>query len=110
MTTFDEAFAYIANEATEEQIRAIFHVGNARIKNLRAVTAAANIANLSPGTTVRLQNLKPKYLNGLTGTVQAVEGDKVRVKLDDVSALQAGRYVSFDHTLSAPASTVAIVD
>lgn len=109
MTTFAEVLAFVGNEATDSQVRAIWDAGNARMKHVRSLAAAENLGNLQPGQTVRLQGLKPKYLNGLTGTVQAIEGSRIRVKLDDVSALAAGRYVQFDHTLLAPASAVSLV-
>lgn len=109
MSNFAEFLSYMATSATESEVRAVFEVGNQRLKTIRTVTAAENLASLQPGQVVRLGGLKPKYLNGLTGTVQSIEGSRVRVKLDDVSALTASRYVGLDHTLLAPASTVTLV-
>lgn len=110
MTTFSDVVAYVTNEATESEARALFDTVNSRLKALRAATAAENIANLKPDANVRLGGLKPKYLNGLTGSVVSIEGTRVRVKLDDQSYRTAGRYANpLDHTILAPASTLTLV-
>lgn len=110
MTTFNDVLAYVTNEATENESRALFDAANARIKALRTATAAENIANLQPGATVRLTNLRPKYLAGLVGEVVGVEGNRVRVKLDEATARGARRYVSpLDNTILAPAAAVTLV-
>lgn len=46
---------------------------------------------LSPGTRVRVRNIRPKYLNGMIGTVvHFPEGQRVAIKWDYPG--QAGRY------------------
>lgn len=107
MTTYSDVLNYMSNQATESEARALFDAANARLKVLRAATAAQNIASLTPDTRVRTGGLKPKYLNGLTGSVVGVEGGRVRIKLDEDSRFTAGRYVNpLDGTILAPASTV----
>lgn len=110
MTTFNDVLTYMRDSATESEASALFEAANARLRSLRAATAAENIASLKPDTEVRLSGLKPKYLNGLTGTVRSIEGSRVRVKLDDASYDTAGRYANpLDHTILAPAATVQLV-
>ena len=109
MSDYATLLSYVATSATEAEVRGLFEVANQRLKTLRTTTAAENLASLQKDQVVRLSGLKPKYLNGLTGTVQGIEGSRVRVKLDDISALTAGRYVGFDHTLLAPASCLTLV-
>jgi hypothetical protein len=110
LTTFSDVIAYVTNQATKEESMALFDAANARLKSLRAATAAENIASLKPDTPVKLGGLKPKYLNDLTGIVVGVEGTRVKVKLDEASRRTAGRYANpFDHTILAPASAVAAV-
>lgn len=105
MTTFKDVIAYVTNEATAEEASALFTAANSRQRALRAATAAENIASLKPDTRVRTGGLKPKYLNGLTGSVVAIEGSNIRVKLDNVDL--AGRYANrLDGTILAPASTL----
>lgn len=110
MSDYATLLSYVATSASEAEVRGLFEVANQRLKTLRTTTAAENLASLQKDQTVRLQGLKPKYLNGLTGTVQGIEGNRVRVKLDDVSAITAKRYVNFDHTLLAPASAVTLIN
>ena len=109
MTTFKDVLDYVGTQATDAEVRALFSAGNARIKHTRALNAAANAATLAVGDEVELTGLKPKYLNGLRGTIDAKAGQSFEVKLDDDSRLLAGRYVRFNGLITVPASALKAV-
>lgn len=113
MTTFSDVLEYVGNTATAEEVRALFDAGNARIKHVRALQAAAIAAEVKVGDMVRTGGLKPAYLNGLTGTVQSIEpGRRVNVtlKLDEASAAKAGtRYAWAGIMAGVPVSAITIL-
>lgn len=84
MTTIGEVLTFIASEATEGDITAIYEMAKTRAKTLRNVQAATNAATLKPGDKVRLSGLSPKYMNGEVVEVVSINGSKIRVKTDHV--------------------------
>lgn len=74
MTNFSDVLSYIGAQATSAEIRQLFDVGNDRIKVLRKIEAAQTACAVVPGETkAKIKDIRPKYLNGLTGTVTGVE-------------------------------------
>lgn len=111
MSSLSTSLAYITQIASAEDINRIVAACNERNKSLRAAAAAKTITELNEGDAVELTGLRPKYLNGLTGTFVRLDthGNKttVVVKLDPVSVIQAGpRYVGARNTINVPTSAV----
>lgn len=67
MTSFQDVLTYVATQSTDAEIRALFNAGNARTKVLRSLAAAELTAQLTPGTRVRVKDIRPKRLQGVTG-------------------------------------------
>ncbi len=99
-----EILTRIANGALDGHIDAAFDVLRTRQRTLRDLQASINKASLSIGDKVILEGLSPKYLNGLTGTVQA-KGDHITVKLDE--KLYQRRFWNQD-VVRVPPSTVRV--
>jgi len=57
----------------------------------REVLDAEKAQGLQAGDIVRLKNMRPKYVNGMTGTVLAVSGARV---LCEVQGLEKTRYLT----------------
>lgn len=73
---------HIVNTATEEDLDTLFEAVRTRRKVLRDLRAMS----VRDGAEVTLQGISPKYLNGLTGTVQpGRRGQRVDVLLDEES-------------------------
>lgn len=78
MTAYEDALAFIRNEASTEDIEGIhaaIAVARARLK--RQMQNALHV-----GSKVKTVNLSPKYLNGLTGEVTELHGSRVEILLD----------------------------
>lgn len=67
--TTKDLITFILNQADEAALDALFEAARRRRDALRAIAAAA----ISEGDTVTIRDISPKYLNGLTGTVKAIE-------------------------------------
>lgn len=80
-TTFPDVLAFIASQASSDEVSRIFEAGRQRSRMLRTVQAAS----VSIGANVVLDNISPKYLNGLTGTVVSIKGARAEVLLDETS-------------------------
>lgn len=114
MTTFQDVLEYVGNHATDDEVRALFTAGNARIKHVRALQAAAIAAEVKVGDTVVTAGLKPAYLNGLKGTIKSVDRrprrTDVTITLDEDSAFKAGtRYAWGGVMPGVPVSAITIV-
>jgi hypothetical protein len=113
LTTFREVLDYVGQAANDDEIRALFTAGNARIKQLRALDVAEKAATLKVGDAILTSNLKPAYLNGLSGTILSVDrsGRKVTatLRLDDASALQARHYASANMLSGVPIGSLTTV-
>ena len=80
--TITDVLGFMYSEATEEDCEVVFAATRDRLRALRAVRAAG----VRTGTHVRLENISPKYLDGLRGEVVSVKGTRCDVKLDERSA------------------------
>jgi hypothetical protein len=111
--TFADVLTYVATTATADEVKALFAAGNARVKAVRAANAAVVSGLLEPGTSVELVNIRPAYLNGLTGTfVRLNDGrgkQRAIVQLDAASAAKAGRYAPDGKLAGVPVSALKIV-
>lgn len=65
----------------DDQIKYMWKLLQERSDHLRDRRAANVLASLSTGDRVKIQNLKPKYIVGYSGTVESIDGDKVTVDL-----------------------------
>jgi hypothetical protein len=81
MTTITEVLDFIGHEATVRDTERIQQVLTVRIKAVRAVRAAT----IEVGAQVTIKNIAPKALNGLTGTVSSIDGNRGTVTLDEPS-------------------------
>ena len=94
----------------DDGLDAIIEVAVARRKYVRDVQGAKNMADFDHGTAVRIINISPKYLNGITGTVDKTKmpnrrGDLV-VSIDQKHWGHLGRY---GRSLHVPASSLELV-
>jgi hypothetical protein len=82
----------------------------ARRTFLREVRGAVNKATFVPGTKVRIVNIRPKYLHGITGVVSSQtpsrSGD-LMVEVDPSCYSKLG--YRFGHVLGVPASSLELV-
>jgi len=79
-----DALTFVANAQIEDELNRLQSAINARRQSIAAIRAAA----ITVGAKVELSNLSPKYVNGLTGTVEAYSrGKRTRmdVRLDEAS-------------------------
>lgn len=80
-TTLADVTSFILTSATQDDIDHIYAATKSRTRTLRDVVAA----QVQVGATTTLQGLSPKYLNGLRGTVTAINGTRGDVLLDEES-------------------------
>jgi hypothetical protein len=76
--TLAVATDFILSHATEQDLTRITEA----VKQRRAALAAVRTASLTTGTPVRIANISPRYLNGLTGTLGRIDGKHATVILD----------------------------
>ncbi|MEX5711949.1 hypothetical protein AB1484_27550 [Parafrankia sp. FMc6] len=76
--TLAVATDFILSHATEQDLNRITET----VKQRRTALAAIRSASLTTGTPVRIVNIKPRYLHGLTGTLGPIDGKHVTVTLD----------------------------
>ncbi|MFH0246382.1 hypothetical protein ACGRHY_29075 [Streptomyces sp. HK10] len=83
--TLEAAIGFVSLHASQDDLDRIYAAAKQRTKVLREARAAA----VTKGVTVRIDNIKPKYLSGLTGTVTDVSQSRTRtlvtVELDPES-------------------------
>lgn len=80
--TLTDALGFIATAATNDDLDRIYEAANARAKVLRDQRDAERAAVLTVGASVEVDGVRPKYLNGLRGTVASITGQRVTVTLD----------------------------
>lgn len=80
-TTIEDVFEFIHGQANETDLDNIFDAYRSRTKVLREKRALS----VSPGKEVVVTGVSPKYLNGLRGTVEEVDGKCASVRLDEAS-------------------------
>lgn len=98
-TTITDVLAYIQTRADAADLDALSGAVRARQRDL----GAQNAANVRVGVAVTTYNLSPKYLNDLTGVVEAVSGSRADIRLDEASTARLRRtgrrfYVPQDET------------
>lgn len=81
--TLQDTIAFIVSEANESALDQITSALTERRKALRSVRAAA----VAVGAPVRIGEISPKYLSGLTGEVVSTEGRFARILLDEDSTV-----------------------
>lgn len=80
----------IANGEADDRFEEVY----AAIKARKKVVASIRAASTKVGDKVRLANLRPKYLAGMTGTVQRIQGNgNFVVALDSEYINEAFRYI-----------------
>lgn len=78
--TLADAFAFI-NIADDTDIERMYNA----LKMRRKAIAHQRAANVNGGTEGILTGLSPKYLNGLSGTVVSIRGQRADFELDEAS-------------------------
>lgn len=81
MTTLTDAMTFVQDHADEEALKRLQGAMRAR----HEVLAQRRAADVTVGCTVRLDGLRPQYLNGLTGEVLATPDGCARIRLDEKS-------------------------
>lgn len=76
-----EVLDYVHSHADEQDLDALFRA----IRTRRSVLGEQRAATVRRDTEVHLDGLSPKYLNGLTGTVESLKGNRADVRLDEKS-------------------------
>lgn len=69
-TTLKDVLEFIHSKATTREVDQIFKACNDRVNVLRSIEGSINMSLLKSGDTVELHGLKPKYINGMRGTVK----------------------------------------
>jgi hypothetical protein len=103
--------------STDEICNAILEVENKDVldrilqalSSRRAALSAQLAGELRIGDKVRVTSIKPKYLEGETGTVAAPPiGMRIPIRLDHPEAV-ASKYVNDEGIVHVPANCVALV-
>jgi len=81
------------------------------IRARRQAVATTTAALVRVGDPVRTQNVRPKYLSGVSGVVASKGNKKIRVQLagaelQRVKARGGQRYLDFDDTIEVPHSCI----
>lgn len=79
--TITDVLDYVHTRADDQDIESLVQAARTR----RKVLGEQRAATVRVGLEVCLDGLSPKYLNGLTGTVDTLDGNRAAVKLDEVS-------------------------
>lgn len=93
MAALTDVLVYIANEADGDDIATIV----SQIKERQRILMAKMSAGVAPGVRVTIRDISPKYLIGLVGDVQRIEGKIATVLFDEEStnSLRYGRQTRF---------------
>ncbi|WP_067819901.1 hypothetical protein [Actinomadura kijaniata] len=75
---------FILSRAQERDLQAVLDAYKQRYKNLQDLRAAG----LQVGDTIAIDNIKPAYLRGLTGTITQISGRHCTLELDEESTDQ----------------------
>ncbi|MGW0868261.1 hypothetical protein [Streptomyces sp. NPDC002611] len=83
--TLAAAIAFVSLHASQDDLDRIYDAAKKRSKTLRETRAAA----VTTGTDIRIDNIRPAYLVGLTGTVTATRTARTKtyatIELDEAS-------------------------
>ena len=104
MTTKRDVIEFIVTSATTEDVNDIWNAAKQRTRMLSAQRTAVASAAFKVGDRVRTTNIRPKYLDGVTGTIQGKRGTKFTVALD--AGFDTGR---FSQTVNVPAGCLVAV-
>ncbi|MEV7177857.1 hypothetical protein [Kitasatospora sp. NPDC093679] len=81
MTAITAVTTFILTEATDTDLQRLDTAMRDRRKALAEIRAAAVVV----GAAATTRNLSPKYMNGLSGTVESIQGKVAYLKLDEHS-------------------------
>ena len=98
MSTLQDALVFVFN-ADDHEVNRLFEALKERRKQLRVIANHEALATFKRGDRVELHGLSPKYLNGATGTIERLDGNKFSVRFDE--HVNRGRY---GPTVLVPAS------
>lgn len=87
--TLQSATDFVLSHATDDDLTRLA----AAIKQRRPALASIRTATLTTGVAVRIANVKPKYLDGLTGRIAQIDGKHATVALD-ADSIDRLRYTS----------------
>lgn len=90
----------------DDGLDAIIEIAVARRTFLRDARGAENKVSFVPGTAVRVINIKPKYLNGITGVVSPKTADRRGDLMVDIDPHCWRRLGKYGRLLSIPASSL----
>jgi len=94
----------------DDGLEAIIEIAVARRKFLHQVQGAKNMATFGPGTPVRVINIRPKYLHGITGKVSQKAASRpgdIMIDIDQQWWYRLG--TRFGKCLGVPASSLELV-
>jgi preprotein translocase subunit YajC len=77
------------------------------VENRRKTAAQKFVYSLKPGDRVSIHGIRPKALDGATGTVEEVKRTRVGVRIDEKFAIGAGRFaysITSGRPLTVPAA------
>lgn len=83
MITLQDTITYVTSQADEQALEHVIDAVKQRRKALRSVRAAA----VGVGAQVRIGEISPKYLIGMTGDVVDIVGNRATVRLNEESTL-----------------------
>lgn len=114
--TLTDVIDFINRVGDEKVLAAVKNAATRRLENARQVRSMA----ITPGSKVQLDGLSPNYLNGLTGEVATVQGNRASVRLDSDSTntlrftKQKRFYIAADEETyviaGVPRSTLQLID
>lgn len=90
----------------DDGLDAIIEIAVARRRFLQQAKGAENMVNFPPGTSVRVINIKPKYLTGITGVVSPRSANRRGDLMVTIDARYHHRLGRYSTTLSIPASSL----
>jgi hypothetical protein len=93
----------------DEQLDAVFAAAKTRASFLRSVAKQQALATIKVGDIVKLDGLRPKYLNGMTGMIRSRKGDKFEVTMHTENASADFRSRFQTAALWVPASCLTVV-
>jgi hypothetical protein len=101
-----DIFAEIEAGYWDGGLQAIAEAVNARRIYLRDQQKVRNMMNFVPGTKVRIINIRPKYLMGITGVISPNTAARQGDLLVDVDPSCYGRLGRYGRKLGVPASSL----
>ena len=81
-STLQDVVRMIAAGMLDKELETVAAAVNTRRKFIQDTVGMVNLMTMTPGTRVVLTKVSPKYLSGMSATVIAVDGDKVKIEID----------------------------